>query len=552
MSPYVREQADDSRIELGTTVSWPHIIAGASLLIVPVAIGLIMLIGSGSTPTDPPRTERTFTPAREVAQVVPHDSALDAFDERSTRFEILPVPREAEVLAHKPALPVGPEMLPKPKVIVAKPPVAVAGVTPPAPVGPPQIVVPAQTSTYKRRFCYYEDELQSHLLHEVPEIDIEKEKGTTKRLLTEKKSPAKKEDGTNKLVVGAKTTSPSPVDHKPFLEHIARRDDLKGLPFRDVEKCQAPADESKSMQKLSTEGRRGALVTRSSTKKLAEGSQSEVFALELQMADYVDKKLTGSEWSEEAGLRLLVQMFQIERPAVRMQIIKKLAASKAKNAGAALAQRAIFDLSHDVREAAIVALKQRPTADYRQQLLQALRYPWPPMADHAAEAIVALGDRDAVPDLIALLDEPDPRDPFQNKEKKWVTAELVRVNHLGNCVLCHAPATTRNDPVRGVVPTRGQELPAIYYDNRTGDFIRADVTYLQQDFSLMQPVAEPNKWPAVQRFDYLVCQRELTAEEIKVVESSRANDANKPKTYPQRESVLWALHELTGYEPGGK
>ena len=37
-----------------------------------------------------------------------------------------------------------------------------------------------------------------------------------------------------------------------------------------------------------------------------------------------------------------------------------------------------------------------------------LRYPWPPAAEHAAEAIVNLGDTDAIGDLRKLVDLPDP------------------------------------------------------------------------------------------------------------------------------------------------
>jgi hypothetical protein len=36
----------------------------------------------------------------------------------------------------------------------------------------------------------------------------------------------------------------------------------------------------------------------------------------------------------------------------------------------------------------------------------------------------------------------------------------VRINHLGNCLLCHSPSTSRADLVRGAVPTPGQPLPA--------------------------------------------------------------------------------------------
>src|SRR5262249_51793558 len=113
-------------------------------------------------------------------------------------------------------------------------------------------------------------------------------------------------------------------------------------------------------------------------------------------------------------------------------------------------------------------------------------------------------------------------------------------NHLGNCVLCHAPSCDKSDPVRGLVPVRGELLPVVYYGAGKGDFVRADVTYLKQDFSLMENVAKPDKWPDVQRFDYLVRQRELSAGEVACLLTTN------PSSYPQREAVLWAMRELAG------
>src|SRR5262249_51471202 len=131
---------------------------------------------------------------------------------------------------------------------------------------------------------------------------------------------------------------------------------------------------------------------------------------------------------------------------------------------------------------------------------------------------------------------------------KWVVREVVRVNHLRNCLLCHAPSTDRRDPLRGVVPTPGEPLPQVYYSSRKGDFVRADVTYLRQDFSVTECVAKPGKWPQWQRFDYLVRTRELTADEL------AAHRKKPPKSlfasYPQRNVVLFALRELTGLNAG--
>jgi hypothetical protein len=181
-------------------------------------------------------------------------------------------------------------------------------------------------------------------------------------------------------------------------------------------------------------------------------------------------------------------------------------------------------------------------------LLDGFRYPWAPVAAHAAETLVALDDRAALFRLATLLDEPDPSEPVCNGDKKWVVREVVCVNHLRNCLLCHAPSTAVSDPLRGIVPVPGERLPRVYYSSQRGDFVRADVTYLRQDFSLMQRIAKPGRWPEWQRFDYLVRTRELTADEL-------AAHREKPRpsrfvSYPQREAVRFALRELTGMDAG--
>ena len=91
----------------------------------------------------------------------------------------------------------------------------------------------------------------------------------------------------------------------------------------------------------------------------------------------------------------------------------------------------------------------------------------------------------------------------------------------------------------------GQPLPEVYYDrqrNSSGTSVRADVVYFRQDFSVMHRVEKPNKWPAIQRFDYLVRARVIDAEEAQ----KRIEKAQAQKTYPQREALRWALEMLKG------
>jgi hypothetical protein len=250
----------------------------------------------------------------------------------------------------------------------------------------------------------------------------------------------------------------------------------------------------------------------------------------------------------------LAQIMQGREESDRRVLVEAVASIRGPNATAILAQRALFELSADVRRAAVAALAKRSAADYRSQLLGALRYPWPAIADHAATALIAVGDKGAIPELVKLLDKSDPAAPFINVEGRWAVRELVRVNHLRNCLLCHAPSLSKTDPVRGLIPIPGQRIGPQYYQELDGIFVRADITYLRQDFSLTHPVKDHGLWPEHQRFDYFVRTRELTKEEI-VKRGLPMEDIGRrqplgDQDYPQREAVLYALRELTGQDFG--
>jgi hypothetical protein len=287
-------------------------------------------------------------------------------------------------------------------------------------------------------------------------------------------------------------------------------------------------------------------------------SYSEPLSRRDEVVDYLSE-CKGALQKE--AVSTLVQMLQAEDPPIRLQLIRVLAPIRGPEATAALARRALFDPSDAVREAAVQALRDRPRDECRKTFLDGLRYPWAPVADHAAEALVALDDRDAVFSLAGLLDKPDPRAPFRNREGRWVQPELVRINHLRNCLLCHAPSFDRKDRVRGLVPEPGKPLREEYYESSQGTFVRADVTYLRQDFSVLQFVADHDRWPSHQRFDYLVRTRELTPRERAALPDASAGDGPgdsrkkgadrvPPPSYPQREAVLFALRELTGEDAG--
>src|SRR5262245_2775377 len=191
-----------------------------------------------------------------------------------------------------------------------------------------------------------------------------------------------------------------------------------------------------------------------------------------------------------------------------------------------LARLAVFDVDKKVRAAALESLSVRRERDYTDVLVKALRYPWPAVAANAAQAIVKLDRKDLLPELVAVLDEPDPREPRTetvNDRKVTVTREVVRINHHKSCMLCHAPVDPEQVPEHGLaaeVPLPSEKLPTPqrgYQQSGSGLLVRIDMTYLRQDFSVMLRVKDAEPWPEMQRFDFVVRKRVLSSEEAKAL-----------------------------------
>jgi hypothetical protein len=553
MSTPVREPVDDRKTELETVVSWPAVAAALGLALAGLAVAIVLgwlAATRAASGEDKPLAQRSTTAPREQAVMWPAPPVP-----WSQLRDTLPRPTAVEPPAPPQAVPQAPpHRLPAAEVRKpsAAPAVPAVVVTAPTPAEAAEEAKAPAVPSFKRRSLYSrhsESELVEVLRLATREVDLDTEKGTSAKLLDATKH-APRPEGREATAHGAKD-APQPLSRaQPILELLAQRADLKGLPVRKGAECQALAKEARAMQELSRELR--STMARFGQSSGSSVSYSEILRRDAELVRYLESLGKRAARQDDAVVRTWVQMFQAENAPVRLQLVKMLAAVKGDKAGAALAQRAVFDLAAEVREAAVKALKDRPHEEYRPVLLAGLRYPWAPAADHAAEALVNLDDREAVADLVGLLDQPDPQVPVQAKDKKWVAPELVRVNHLGNCLLCHAPSFDKDDPVRGLVPERDQPLPQLYYEQQRGTFVRADVTYLKQDFSVVQPVADHGRWPRLQRYDYLVRQRELSDQEAARLTPAEGAGADKPASYPQREAVLWALRELTGEDLGDK
>lgn len=311
------------------------------------------------------------------------------------------------------------------------------------------------------------------------------------------------------------------------------------LPGQTEENCQLGKEEARHLETWSVNLRRMRVIGVPSRNGRSESLSSQNFAG--IAASFAYKYST----SIPDGLPALVQMLQTESEGSRKLLVEELRKVENSATTTALARQAIFDLSAGVRQAAVEALNSRPKDQFRQVLLGGLRYPWPRIADHAAEALVALNDRDAVPMLRSLVDEADPALPVvkPGTGKLPQVTELVRINHFRNCLLCHPVSTKQDDRVRGMVPTPGKALPEAYYADRSRQgtiFVRADITYLRQDFSVLQRVPNATPWPEMQRFDFVLSSRDATPEELAPLVKKE-----KSETYPQRDVVQWALRELT-------
>ncbi len=324
----------------------------------------------------------------------------------------------------------------------------------------------------------------------------------------------------------------------------------KGLPFQEKSRCQLDESSAKSLEKFS-----GMLhAKKRDVDRFVQMSASSASASSAEL----DPKFStlayalehGSQWKAKEAVPALVQILEAEPAPVRGQLVKMLAAHPGPETTRALVDRAVYDVSLQVRYSANAVLLNRPPAESRQRLLEALRYPWDPVAWHAAETLVLLKDEKAVPALIKLLDAPDPAQPFADVSGQMVVRELVRVNHMRNCLLCHAPSRKNSDLVSAPVPVPNRRPFAAYYGKRRFSglvLVRADVTYLRQDFSHVHHVKDANPWPEEQRFDYFVRTRPATPEETAALKDQPPAERTN---YPQRQAVLTALRKLTGRDLG--
>jgi hypothetical protein len=401
----------------------------------------------------------------------------------------------------------------------------------------------------KRRSLLSDEELRRQL-QAVPEVRLDAVPGSSKTLLASSKQAAA-----------------TGVDVVPAF--MARRTDLIGFRPRTGNDARMSREEALNLKVLSQHLRLHLETSMPGIKDGVVDPRPDAAILRERLLNNPQR----DAWLRPDAIPALRQLLMHEHQNVRQILVEALALIPGPQSTRVLAERALFDLHPEVRLAALVALKGRPARDYEAILVAGFQYPWPVVADLAAEALVALELKEAVPKLIPLLDARNPSEPYpveMGKKRYTMVPELVRLNHLRNCLLCHLPSYSPLDPIRGPVPNSGHLLPLPSSGTRVAgsggggwgggikagkknftaalDWVRPDVTYLKQDFSVLQPVAKHGpQWPEEQRFDYLIRLRPLEKKQL-VLWQETVPDSRT--TSPQREALLFALRELTGEDAG--
>ncbi len=537
---YIEEDPNRSRpgrIEYAT--NWPALIAFVTLLsffICASTVGLIANSGTGiSRDAAANKSPQVAALMRATASLKkPLSTTADKNTDRQ-RF----VPRRFSAVVELPSVPLLPIASASQSTKSQR---GVAANTQPEPLSnrecdPSRRPLAVEPTRERFRVPKYEFEFLANLEESATELDLDSVPGTSMQLLSA--------SGQVDPALLSENAIPAAYVRDKLL---AQRSDLFGLPFRLGLECRTEAKHLEATASVSASVN-GALL-RALRLDRTDVSYSEVIVEKEAIFNTIR---SSTVWGQPEAISTMVQMLQVETLPMRLDLVDALSSIRHPLASEALADRAMFDAAQEVRLAAVETLKTLPAEEYRHRLLAGIRFPWAPAAYFAARALVSVEDRRSVWKLVDLLDEADPSAPYVNEDGILVKNEFVRVNHLRNCVLCHAPSMSQSDPIRGVVPTPGSPISPSYYKSTRGNFVRGDVVYLRQDFSAMHQVEDAGAWPETQRFDYLVRTRELTPKECIAANDSQVDrHAGGPETslYPQKHAVLMALRELTGKDAG--
>jgi hypothetical protein len=325
------------------------------------------------------------------------------------------------------------------------------------------------------------------------------------------------------------------------------RPELAGLPFRVGRETRLYDSDAQNMNDMSKQFRDAVIKSMNGKGPPAQAPDAERLHAILTTATSRDSKdsVIPWRWNQPEAVPCIQQMLQAEGTELRRMSCALLQEIDSEAATEALVKWAVFDIDSGNRAAAVEALRTRNRERVSALLMGWSRYPWARAVEHACEAMVELGMKENLPQLAAMLTTTDPDAPFEvnlpGTGGGIYRQEVVRVNHLRNCLMCHPASFKQTELVRGGVPDENSILPPATtpaYYNSSALQVSAATTYLKQDFSLAQKVANPGKWPAMQRFDYFVT--------TKKVESDAMWSYVPNVKSPYKEAIRFAIRELAG------
>jgi len=327
---------------------------------------------------------------------------------------------------------------------------------------------------------------------------------------------------------------------EPLLALMPSRPELKGFALAMGDACHLDNEDAKTLSFVSR-------FVGQMLQGLGSFGSRDVSKLTGPKRAFIRKLIRKIVEAPGAGqaIRTIDQMLQVESPEIRLELIDALGQMGNDVSCDLLACYAKFDVDPGIRAAATDALRTFPPAMSRAELITGFQYPWPEVAKHTAEALVRLNDTEAVPELVKFLALNDPRLPVKLDDDVFRQREMVAVNHNKNCLLCHSDSQSTQDPGRAAIPIWGEQLPQVYYAGRNSSpMVRADVTYLRQDFSVIQKVKDHGPWPEKQRFDYLVRDKIVGSDEALKVARQIGKQPNEYKA-----AIVKALKVLTNKRP---
>lgn len=331
------------------------------------------------------------------------------------------------------------------------------------------------------------------------------------------------------------------------------RPELAGLPFRVGRETHLYESDAQNMNDMSKQFREAVAESAKDPRTSAAPDVDRLQSI-LKFRSSSESKpgddstvalVTPWRWNRPEVVPCIQQMLQAEGTELRRMSCELLREIDSDAATEALVKWAVFDTDSGNRAAAVQALRTRDRQRVGALLAEWVRYPWPRAVEHACEAMVELELKESLPQLAAMLAASDPDAPFEvdlpGTGGGVYKREVVRVNHLRNCLMCHPASFKQTELVRGGVPDENSILPPAstpaYYNSNSLQ-VTAATTYLKQDFSLMQNVRNSGKWPAQQRFDFFVSTKQVEPDALRAYRPNAKS--------PYKEAIRFAIREIAG------